>query len=166
MSYWPLFVCCIISSLIAVFWHEVFGDLMFVFDIYIITQCFDHNFLQKWQKLENLKITMTKCFQKNKQSKFSEKNWNQKVKNEKKKIMEMIKSCVSNHHMYDINMFCSTPKSSRYGDGHRSNKQKSQNKFKNKNKLNKHTVKHHTNIKITLQKINHELHKHKHLLCD
>ena len=59
-----------------------------------------------------------------------------------------------------------TPKSQWYGDEHGSNKQRSQDKFKNKNKLKKHTVQNHTNIKTTFQKINHELHKHKHLLCD
>ena len=45
------------------------------------------------------------------------------------------------------------------------NKQKSQNKFKNKNKLKERTVKNHTNIKNAFQKINHELHEQKHLLC-
>ena len=44
----------------------------------------------------------------------------------KKNMMEMIKSCVINHHIYHTKMFCSTPKSRRYWDEHRSNKQKSQ----------------------------------------
>ena len=69
----------------------------------------------------------------------------------------MMKSCVINHHIYHIKMFCSTPKSWWYGHEHRSNKQKSQKKFKNKNNLKKHTVKKHTNIKNTFQKINHNV---------
>ena len=79
----------------------------------------------------------------------------------------MIKSCISNYHIYHIKIFCLTPKSRWYGDEHGSNNQKSQNTFKNKNKLKKLTVKNHTNIKNTFQKINHEyLHERKHVLRD
>ena len=63
-------------------------------------------------------------------------------------------------------MFGSTPKSRWYGDEHASNRRKSQNKFKTTNKLKKHAVENHTNIKNTFEKINHELHEQKHLLCN
>ena len=74
----------------------------------------------------------------------------------KKNILEMIKSFVSNHHIYHIKIFCSTPKWRWYGNEHRGNKLKSQNKFKNKNKVKKHTIKNHTNIRNTFQKIIHK----------
>ena len=76
--------------------------------------------------------------------------------------MEMIKSCVSDHHIYHTKIFCSTSKWRWYGDAHESNKQKLQNKFKNKNKFKKHRIKNHTNIKIYFKK----LVMWKHLLCN
>ena len=77
--------------------------------------------------------------------------------------MEMIKSCVSSPHIYHTKMFFSTPKSRWYGDEHGNNKQKSQSKFKNKNKLQKHTVKTTQILKIHFKTL---ITDRKHLLCD